>query len=161
MKHRGRSGYSLTEIVIVIGIMALLLSLVMARFNYYKNRQAGRSACEVMMADIRLMQQMAFTLEREQKIVIAPGRNNYRYKVIGSEPGTLQRIVDFRNLFSASVCFAPDQEDTELIFYPWTARSADEWSVVQKNGVSDIRIVGGDVTYTIHIAPDGKLSMND
>ncbi len=161
VKRTNNSGFTLAETVVVIAIAALLLFFAAVRFNYYKARQATRSACEIFISDAKLLQQMAYTLEREQKIIIAPGGNRYEYMIVTSEPGAPRRIIDFKNLCALHVCFTSGQENVELIFYPYTATALNEWSIVQKNNVDRVFITGGDLVCTINITSDGKLSISE
>lgn len=159
--RRCSQGYSLSEIIIVLAIVAIMATLTVVRFNQYKARGACRSASQILMQDLKFQQQRAFTLESEQGITISPGGDASKYTVWSSDGEIPPRKIDLRNLFSTNVRFAPGQSDKILIFYPWTADATNEWSYVKTNGTNDIVIRGGDLTCIIKISPEGKLSLDE
>lgn len=153
MNKRLYKGFTILEILVVTSIIATLLAVMMIRFNTYEARRACKCASNLLMSDLKYLQQRAVTLEEIQGITFSPGGNSNIYKLWKGSSANVFRVVDFRELFHQDVYFDNGLRERELQFYPWTSSQSFYWSVSEvKMGVSevnDIFIFGGGISCKI------------
>ena len=83
------------------------------------------------------------------------------YMIWSSDNEVPMKMVNLRQLFSANVSFAPGQKDKDIIFYPWTSESKDEWAIVKHGGLDSVIIIGGDLSVTLRMSPGGKMTTEE
>jgi prepilin-type N-terminal cleavage/methylation domain-containing protein len=164
MKKSSR-GFSIIELMVVLVITGIVATLIVSRMNLYEARHGGRSAAQMLQADMRTQRQKAFTLETTAGIDVAPGGDMRVYRLwMMTQEATPQRIITkitrFSDTFRSDVYFAPGMENRILTYYPWTSGTGpvdspapilNEWSVNKMDfgGVHDIYVIGGDIKFAL------------
>jgi len=167
-------GFTLIELIVVIAIIGIIAVVVLVRYNTYEARHAGRSAAQVLVNDIKLQRQKAFTLEMPCGIHFAPGGNLRVYTLWYSPPeGGPQKVtrrVDFSEIFRSDVTLAPGLANKTITFYPWTSGDGtggalvpniNEWAMSKADyaGLASITIYGGDICNDVQFSTGNTLKI--
>ncbi len=75
-RYMGRSGFTLVELLAVVGIMAIILFIALPSFESFKLRSSS-SAIPTLMSTLRLARQYAITHRQEVFVVFPDGRGAY------------------------------------------------------------------------------------
>jgi type II secretory pathway pseudopilin PulG len=119
---RGRNGYTLTELVVVLCIAGLVCALGAPRLEGALAYMRVKSAAGVVAGDLALVRMLAVRNGRTVVLVIEPSpdctvrfrgrRAGYRYRVQGrTRPSVPTRVVDLR-LAGGRVCMEMNGPDT-------------------------------------------------
>ncbi len=172
--RRSLRGFSLIELMVVLAIIGIISVAVLVRYNTYEASHAARSAAQVLVNDIKLQRQKAFTLESECGIDIAPGGNLRVYTLWYKAPGGSTRIpsrtVNFSQTFRSDVTFAPVLANKTISFFPWTSGTGagpghtpdiNEWSMSKSDygGLTSISIYGGDICSDVRFSTGNSLKI--
>ena len=71
-QEAGQRGFSLTEMMVAIGIMAVVLALALPAFGAWRESAALQSATQILMAHIKQARLMAVSGNRTVRVVFAP-----------------------------------------------------------------------------------------
>lgn len=126
------AGYSLIEIIIVLGIIGILAVVTIPAFNNYRISNKMKTSSRNLAADLRTARAWAITHDREVKLTYLPGSSQYDYYQgnltynstswtaltgTGSNPFKATRQLDAIAFFppgSTLQTFDPDPDTTKL-----------------------------------------------
>ncbi|MDI6727736.1 MAG: prepilin-type N-terminal cleavage/methylation domain-containing protein [Thermodesulfovibrionales bacterium] len=86
MKYRGQEGFSLVELLVTIGIIAVVAAIAIPQLQSYATNSRLKSAARDVMGDIFLYKERAIAENRQYRITFNIGGNTY---TIEQPPGTI------------------------------------------------------------------------
>ena len=94
-EDRGLKGFTMLEMIIVIGIVAILLKISSSMFNSYKQNANLREAAGALAEDMKLAKQRA--MAENVNYTITFDVNNNSYRIQGGTYDVTKKLGDFGN----------------------------------------------------------------
>lgn len=137
LKHRrlGQAGYTLTEMMIVVGIIGLLAAITIPNFAGYMKRQRAIGSRNQLMSDIYYARSLAIAKHRTVRIDFT----DQQYQVVDTVSGTVEKTI----AAPPGVTFAATNNPN---FYAWGLADA-----------ADITVAGSASTSTVSVLPSGSV----
>lgn len=114
---RGRSGFSLAEMMVVIVVFGLLAMLGLPRWEAFLAHVRTRGAVARVAADLAYTRQLAARTGRRARLEVQPsadcpaprtGASGHRYRIIVAGPDSVAAQVDLR-LDAGRICLTTNQ----------------------------------------------------
>jgi prepilin-type N-terminal cleavage/methylation domain-containing protein len=138
---RSKEGYSLTELVIVVAIMAAMAAVAVPRFSFaLVGRTKAEAAAYKLMADLRLARIMAISNA-------ATNDKGYEVDLTGSSPYTGYQVISTKdNSVVRTITFSSGMTVTCTGSYKFRFEPLGD---LKGDSGSQIRVVGNGKTWTL------------
>jgi prepilin-type N-terminal cleavage/methylation domain-containing protein len=109
MKRPVRCGFTLIEILIVMGILMIIMALALPNYNSFTTAVACNNSASIMYSDIVAMRQRALSTSYDTGIVINETANTGTYRCWEYDPLTdtqrTTKTVELTRLFNRPISF--------------------------------------------------------
>lgn len=162
--RRQSGGYSLIELMIVIGLMGLLAVLVIPQYGKYRARQEAGNAAQEIMAEMRTLSSASVKMEDYAILQIVDGSTYYTYEGASTYPGSPKKRKSLTAQYPRAV-ISPTSKRVTFGEKGWVtttgAYATDITGTAEGNyTVFTINVSApGLVTYVVKIYSNGKTTL--
>lgn len=144
-----KKGFTLTEILIIIGIIAVLVGIGIPVFRSYQPTLQLNGAVRNLVSDLRYTQQLAVTQQLEHCVRFFS--EDKKYKIIQCQNPEAEEILKTISVQEINSITVTDFSNNEARYNPYGAVKKDGTVILEVNGK----------TKTIKVRPSGFVKITD